>query len=891
MRPLSSQGARFIDAESERTMRSYSFLLTVLCCSLNVFVAGCRRDVRPQPPSARALSGRSQEQQACDAALPSKEQIAAAAKEKKKPEQLFQEAVELADKSHHNDADARLVQAMALRIHADGAQSPSLVPLLLGLAVTAFVQGNADEARNQLLCARGLLDKAPQTRENKSHLVDVEHLLGSLENDQQHAELAIPHLERARKLLLQLKEPSGWRMASIDLTYANALAADPKQLPKARLYFEQSLSAFQAGKYEDDVAAAETSFGLFLADTHDPRDHERSEKLLLDSVARYERLRGVDSGFLIAPLSNLVLLRLRRYEITSALDLAWRILAVSERRLRNEAPALPRTRLLSLLDLLRRDEENLYSVLADFPELAVPWWRLGMAVAILRQGRALDIQSEQVRLEHMELAPEERAKVDALYAARLAYQARATYYSPGKVSTGDLVQELQPFTKRIAELEQELARREGPLIQPGLLIKSEEVVDKMQSALPPNSAFVSIVAYRKRDLMSTNREQSYLEHYLAFVLTSAGQLIAKDLGAVSAIDKDVNNLQVALGDPKSDPVPVARRVYDAIIRPLAPILAGSSKWFLALDGWLTMLPFWALHDGRDYLLASNIEIGYVNSGRDLLRPLGAGHVDAALFANPAYDLNATPDPACTRRAGVGSFVKDDASQRCTSAFSSLSGSEQEAKEVKNLLGCDCLRIGTDATRKALLSVRGPGILLISTHGFLLNQKGIVPSGARGTRWLEEKFVAPSQLLLHAGLAMAGANQYARRLSKDGLVTDLDVQSMDLRGTQLAVLSACQTGLGAIYMGQGVYGLQRATLTAGAETVVTSLWFVDDAATKTLITRYFQGLMSGQGRVQALQQAARSVREDPLKRHPYYWAPFISIGQAGPLRGFPTLSNR
>jgi len=863
----------------------------LLCHSLNVFVVGCRRDVRPQPPSAQVLSGRSQEQQACDAALPSKEQIAASAKEKKKPEQLLQEAVDLADKSLYNDADARLVRGMALRIRADGAQSPSLAPLLLGLAVTALAQGNADEARNQLLCARGLLDNAPQTRANKSHLVEVERLLGSLENDQQHAALAIPHIERARKLLLQLNEPSGWRMPSIDHTYAIALAADPKQLDKARLYFEKSLSAFQAGEYEDDVAAVETSFGLFLADTQDRDDQERAEKLLRDSVARYERLRGVDSGFLIAPLSNLVLLRVRQKDMTSALDLAWRILAVSEHRLRNEAPTLPRTRLLSLLDLLRRDEENLYSVLAGYPERAAPWWRLGMAVAILRQGRALDIQSEQVRLEHMELAPEERAKVDALYAARLAYQARATYYSPGKVSTGDLVRELQPFTKRIAELEQELARREGPLIQPGLLIKSEDLVEKMQSALPPNSAFVSIVAYRKRDLRSTNREQSYSEYYLALVLTSAGQLIVKDLGAVSEIDKDVNSLQMALGDPKSDPIPSAQRVYDAIIKPLAPILAGNSKWFLALDGWLTMLPFWALHDGRDYLLASDIEIGYVNSGRDLLRPLGVGHVDAALFANPAYDLNATPDPACAQRVGVGSFIKDEASQRCTSEFSSLIGSEQEAKEVQNLLGCDCLRMGSDATRKALLRVRGPGILLVSTHGFLLNQKGIVPSGARGTRWLEEKFVAPSQLLLHAGLAMAGANQYARRLSADGIVTDLDVQSMDLRGTQLAVLSACQTGLGAIYMGQGVYGLQRATLTAGAETVVTSLWFVDDTTTKTLITRYFQRLMNGQGRVQALQQAARSVREDPLKSHPYYWAPFISVGQAGPLRGLPMSSNR
>jgi CHAT domain-containing protein len=114
------------------------------------------------------------------------------------------------------------------------------------------------------------------------------------------------------------------------------------------------------------------------------------------------------------------------------------------------------------------------------------------------------------------------------------------------------------------------------------------------------------------------------------------------------------------------------------------------------------------------------------------------------------------------------------------------------------------------------------------------------------------------------------------------VTALELAGLDLWGTQLVVLSACETGRGDFKPGQGVYGLRRALVIAGAETLVTSLWKLNDEATRQLLEGYYRRLSAGQGRTTALNEAMRALRKK--QPHPHYWAPFLAIGQDSPLRG-------
>ncbi|MBL9040528.1 MAG: CHAT domain-containing protein [Myxococcales bacterium] len=867
------------------------FFLSLACLIQLLLALGCRKDGPSRLPQSAFKPSPAPEERACRAVLPAGQASAAAVTALDASNRLFAEASELTDSRRYPDADAALHKALQLRISIRGTHDPGLARLLLRLGGNAALQGDAVASMNALICARSLLHNAPQTPTFQSQLADIELFLGELADEQRKPDQAMAHLERAIALLRQLQEPAGWRMAIAEQAYASALAADPARQKEARQYYERALAVFVAGQHTSEVAAAETSLGLLLLDSPNPADHSRAENLLMDSIARLERLQGIQSPSLVAPLSNLILLRLRQGDADRALALAWRVLAISERRLRNEAPALPRDRLLSLLDLLRRDEENLYSVLAERPDLGLAWWQLGLATAFLRQGRALDIQSQQARLEHTAPPAADRQLVQSLREARLHYKDLALAHTYGALPMRDT--DLQALSKRIEDLERELAQRDAPLLRLSPLVRAEEVVSKVRTVLPPGSAVITVIEYRRRKLQNPESSQQFPSHYLAGVLTSAGEVLIRDLGPTGPIDQQIQLLRTELADPLSDPKPMAQRVYDAIVRPLWPLLQAHPHWYLALDGWLTLLPFWALHDGQDYLLGRDFQIGYLNSGRDLLRPAGPRNVDAALFANPAYGAGDSGQPDCPQRSRAASLVEDFKSEDpCGAAFTPLPMAEQEAEAVQKLLGCDCLRRGVAATRESLLSVQGPGILLVSTHGFVLRCEQESPASARGdcsrfsyrSRGLTEKATAPSRAMLHSGLALAGANRLKRGQAFDGVVTDLELQAMNLHGTQLAVLSACETGVGSIRMGQGVFGLQRAAMTAGAETVVTSLWSVNDPATRDLMVGFFTELMRGHGRVKALHLAARAVRK--THEHPYYWAPFIAIGNAGPLIGIP-----
>ena len=132
-------------------------------------------------------------------------------------------------------------------------------------------------------------------------------------------------------------------------------------------------------------------------------------------------------------------------------------------------------------------------------------------------------------------------------------------------------------------------------------------------------------------------------------------------------------------------------------------------------------------------------------------------------------------------------------------------------------------------------------------------------------------------LLHSGLALAGAN-LNRTPDGNGILTALEASSLDLWGTQLVTLSACDTGVGEVKNGEGVYGLRRSFFLAGAETLVMSLWPVSDYVARDMMTSYYRGLKHGLGRGEALRQAELAMLKRKGRQHPFYWASFIQSGE-------------
>jgi CHAT domain-containing protein len=172
----------------------------------------------------------------------------------------------------------------------------------------------------------------------------------------------------------------------------------------------------------------------------------------------------------------------------------------------------------------------------------------------------------------------------------------------------------------------------------------------------------------------------------------------------------------------------------------------------------------------------------------------------------------------------------------------------------------------DAVKAAFKTARHPYVVLLSTHGFFLE---------------DTKVHNP---LLRCGLVFAGANQRPKggKGEHPSILLGLEVCETELRGTDLVVLSACQTGLGDVTRGEGVGGLRQTFLLAGARTVVASLWEVPDGDTLKLMTNYFAHLAQGQPKAEALCQAQVDLLTANKKRygsaHPFFWAAFTSTGQ-------------
>jgi CHAT domain-containing protein len=292
-----------------------------------------------------------------------------------------------------------------------------------------------------------------------------------------------------------------------------------------------------------------------------------------------------------------------------------------------------------------------------------------------------------------------------------------------------------------------------------------------------------------------------------------------------------------------------------------------------------------------------------------------------VIANPAFDLSG---PSTAQSAPAAAAVGASRGQRDVDfsqiEWPPLKGTAQEAAALKSILKDAQVLTEGAATETMLKQVAGPRILHVSTHGFFLpdqpeeNKNDDAAAAAqRGMRVSASNAPAPAapsrarNLLLRSGLALAGANQLQGGGGEDGVLTALEAAGLDLWGTQLVVLSACETGIGSVKSGDGVYGLRRALVLAGSESQVMSLWKVDDAATRDLMVAYYRRLQAGEGRTEALRQVqlemigsarqgetregetgpGRGLKIEAGKRpgaaaaanrsHPYFWASFIQSG--------------
>ncbi len=422
----------------------------------------------------------------------------------------------------------------------------------------------------------------------------------------------------------------------------------------------------------------------------------------------------------------------------------------------------------------------------------------------------------------------------------------ARYYSLAKEDLKDQKIDLPTLEKEANDMERSLSQRSGDFSQG---YSTEKISYKqISSLLADTEALVEFIRIRSYDKDFTTDSK-----YAALILTKGSdpKLIVLDNGnqLETRYAKFYRNaVQQKVTDQYS---------YDQFWARIEPALTGKKTIYISPDGVYNQINLNTLKktDG-DYLL-NRYDLFIIGNSKDLIalknQKVSAPKKNAFLLGFPDYGGD---------------------------AVAALPGTKIEIDNIGKILKTGGYVVTPymqkAATEAIVKSMKGPAIVHIATHGYFQQD---VEESSVGVQQENAK----NNPLLRSGILLAGASSTIKgevmpnlESNDNGILTAYEAMNLNLEGTDLIILSACETGLGDVRAGEGVYGLQRSFLVAGAKALVMSLWKVDDAATQALMTNFYTNLAKGGSKSKAFKQA--QIQLMTKYKEPYYWGAFVMMGQ-------------
>jgi CHAT domain-containing protein/Tfp pilus assembly protein PilF len=474
------------------------------------------------------------------------------------------------------------------------------------------------------------------------------------------------------------------------------------------------------------------------------------------------------------------------------------------------------------------------------------------------------------------------------------------------------------------DLEQQLARRVSSVAEHKSLART--TWQDVQKALRPGDAAVEFVRF---PLQEVKKSETHKTYYVALVarpgnsqpaLIQLGEAREFEGESYSAYRAEVEIEKTFETTPASVPASGSaaspwRELYDAVWKPLEASLGDAKRIYVSVDGVLNEIPLGALQGADGLRVMEKYDFRVVSSTRDLLRASHRATSNTAiLVGNPRFLMSDEEQLVAVNRfrgaenqqpemllASValpanpaGGALSRAVTERggCNppppegGVLCPLPGTATEVASISKLLHEKNWQVssyqGEQALEEVVKKAASPRVLHLATHGFFLpdEQAKTGASSSGQSSGVEDP-------MLRSGLFFAGAD---RTLNMEapmegmeiGVLTAYEATSLNLQGTELVVLSACETARGHVQYGEGVFGLGRALQEAGAESVLMSLWSVPDQETQELMTQFYANWLNGMDKSEALRRAEITERDVVKKRYgkdlPYYWGAFVLVGR-------------
>jgi CHAT domain-containing protein len=523
-----------------------------------------------------------------------------------------------------------------------------------------------------------------------------------------------------------------------------------------------------------------------------------------------------------------------------------------------------------------------------------------LAAAVLRyKGVVLDSITEDRLLAQATQGSEDQKLVEKLNLDKR--QLGQLLLQPVQKVSAETNQRIEALEEEVEKLEGQLAQHVAGLGQARHALSVS--VEQVQQTIPHNGVLIEYLRY-----WYYLGKSQWERRYGAIVLFSKGAPLWIPLGKANEIEHLVRRYGALVrGAPQGEELSAnLQALYEALWVPIGQVLPNQTKTIIiSPDGELNFISFATLLTKDNKFLAEKYDVQYVASGRDLLRELKPSIAkEVVLFANPDFNLGSTPMLAKAehRSADAGSIRGSEKRDIEDWSFEGLKGTQKESDElIKEFTGWGWT--STDftaekATKEELLKIHSPYILHLATHGFFTKEDPTTaqtePEASLNNRQSVTKSKFFKNPMHRSGLALAGAQTTIEAwkrdevppVENDGILTAEDVSTLDLQGTWLVTLSACDTGSGEARAGEGVMGLRRGFIQAGAQNLLMTLWPISDEVTVQIMSDFYDAAHESGNAPEALAKIQRAwlvkLRADKgLAQAVSLAGPFIMSSQGKP----------